>query len=615
MSYMVRAERFEDEDVYHEQKNKVILKEIHAALKEDKSQTLRYAGLTMPESPYLHPGAERARARASMTLAAWRRGLRNLTALFEAQAHIFIPHYNRRKNVSDETHTAYMTAVNNHEPTQYSIPNQTKPADLMVLYHQSGFQVPGPMEMRFAWRYNDLKGRTYYATGGDAIFAGLFIKSIVKDLLNILPSTHTRARYDPRRVTWKPLQRGEVLVTYDYSSFTTSLAELKYFLTYLARQLGDITIRVLDVYEGIIEVNLGEYIQAYNTTVNHNAEFDVRRVDICESLFYLHQVRSGMLGAQGNIGFSTLLHGLSTGALSDSPSTTCVVGDDALLRVWRDYLAEAISKAQNLCEIEASKFHIWYPSDWYTEEGVDEAIAQSWQFLKRPLNLDEANQVSLGFLPTYPSFAELLLPADGIHVTSFETSLCRRFLTFAKQWGRFLSQLVIHNEYEISFDEILACLIPIQAVYLRFNIPFIGLPSGSDIRIRNDEMFDIPLCVPPCTSDVFFDDWVTLLVRNYSGTTMTIPVLVYQSIPVGPCLGLGHIVEGTLHRIQRVMEDLGYFKTEIVKQDIVLSDETEDLVRDTVRGTRTSRMLHRITCISESIPAWYNDIVADEGPL
>jgi hypothetical protein len=611
VSYFVRAERFEDESAPESVKYLGIIKELNAALQPDIPQRLSYHHLSIPgRNESLHGNAI-----GQVTLQMWRSGVNRLKQLFHDQSHIFMPFYNRRRNLGYLTQD-YMFQLSDSGSSVLSEYNLTS-ADAVRLYHETGTQIPGPMEMRFAWRYNDLSGRTYYACGGDAIWAGLYIKQLAKDLLNLLPSTGTFTRYDSHRVTFSPLREGEVILTYDYSSFTTSLAELKYFLTYLARQLVGVEIRVLDVYEGILSYDLGSYIDEYNKTINHHAEFDITRLDFCEFATILVQTRNGMLGAQGNIAFSTLLHGLSVSGISDDPAQTCVVGDDALLRVWHQHIASAILAINTLGSIERTKTHEWDSNSLYGFSEQIHSENQAYQFLKRPLRLDANNHIVTGFIPTFPNIAEAILEGDGYHVSNempFEFLLQR----FARQWARYLTEVNLSG-HQIDNDEAEIVLAVISSIYDRFNIDRKGLPNGTSwsFKGRHDKTYHTVtnMTFPPCTPEVFSTEWTELIAtRYYRGTYVSIPLLVDHSIPAGPCYGLGHIVElCTLHRIQRIMSDLGYMEIENLKRTICLSEETLEDYQDVLLGNSLLRTCHRITCIKEP-PEWYNVVIADEGP-
>jgi hypothetical protein len=614
ISYAVRAEVLPDADA-ERVISTIINKELSAATQPDIPQQLDYHALSGPEvyPQSLHGQFQKGRR----TLEAWRRGITQLHNIFEQQSHVFIPFYKKRKSLGYYTQDLLHIEMD-RRVYLYSVHGKydLTALDAVKLYHETGCQITGPMEMRHAWRYNDLKGRAYYANGGDAIWVGLFLKQIVKDILNLLPSTHTFSRYDASRVTYHPLQDGEVIITYDYSSFTTSLAELKYFLVYLARQLEGITIKVLDVYEGIQERDLGEYIYHYNETINQNAEFDVSRLDICEMTCLLVQTRNGMLGAQGNLAFSTLLHGLSISGASDDVTTTCVVGDDALIRIPCRAIDEAIICVGKLGNIAREKFHIWEASALYDADEQSAADKQSFMFLKRPLSIDPENKVQTGFLAAMPAIADVLMPADGYHVRSelpFNFLLTR----FAVQWSRYLYTISTIGAPVLDNFEAEVIMATMAIVYDKFNIPHEGLPYGTSWRLpEGSSSPDVSLLVtvPPIRPEIFDLDWVELMVtRYYRGSTVTMPVLVDFSIPPGPCYGQGHFIEMcTLHRIQRVMDDLGYFEIKTVLKEITLSENTLSEYHDLVYG-RGFRTTHSILCLKDP-PTWYNDIIALEGP-
>jgi len=200
---------------------------------------------------------------------------------------------------------------------------------------------------------------------------------------------------------------------------------------------------------------------------------------------------------------------------------------------------------------------------------------------------------------------------------ALDRTRAQRLKTFLMQWGRFLTQLTRKNP-ELSEDEIILMLAPIQSVYRHYDVPFEGLPIGSEIVIRtkgtHPETLTTSFIVPPCTEDVFFEHWVSLHIRYYKGSIVSIPMLVNFSMPPGPCFGLGHYIEQcTLHRLQILMADLDYFKIDMVLRQVVLSDESESELIDWVTGFGPRRTVHSIYCIKEP-PMWYNDIIADEGP-
>lgn len=146
---------------------------------------------------------------------------------------------------------------------------------------------------------------------------------------------------------------------------------------------------------------------------------------------------------------------------------------------------------------------------------------------------------------------------------------------------------VTSTPYKIQDLNVLAVM---KSVYERFNIDTRGLPIGSTWTYRSHRTKQVTLITnlsfPPVTPEVFTTDWVELMAtRYYRGTYVSIPHLVDHSIPPGPCYGQGHIVEMcTLHRVQRIMADLGYFEISNLKRTICLSEETLEDFQDVVLG-------------------------------
>jgi hypothetical protein len=231
--------------------------------------------------------------------------------------------------------------------------------DLEKHYHLTGERSGGPMEIRTSWKFADVKARAYYANGGHSYFASRFIKSTALALLKILPGTSPHTRYDTTRVTIKPIGPDEFLVTYDYSSFTTRLSELKYFIHYLSLTFDGVMHQVLDTHLGLINLDLGELLRTYNDDLIINDTYDVTRILDGETVMCYHQMRGGMLGAQGNIAFSTLLHGINVVDITGEIDQNCVVGDDCLLKTSKSEYEMTTQKVNRLGLIAADKFNLW----------------------------------------------------------------------------------------------------------------------------------------------------------------------------------------------------------------------------------------------------------------
>jgi hypothetical protein len=231
-------------------------------------------------------------------------------------------------------------------------------------------------------------------------------------------------------------------------------------------------------------------------------------------------------------------------------------------------------------------------------------------FVRAGVNLDGFGQVQIGVMPAFPSYGDAFSMGDDYHVTR-DSSPCQRFITFAKQWGRFLIAGYL-NPSDIDIVEATMILAPVNAVSEKFSIPKDGLPIGSRIELGRESIVT-PVTIPSCRHEVLYENWIDLHARFYKGSSVLIPVIVDFSIPAGVCYGVGHVIEAcTLHRIQKIMEDLGYFRIELIKREVVLSDETLEDLRGLICG-KGNRTVHKITCIREP-PVWYNEVIYDEGP-
>jgi len=258
---------------------KGILKEIRASQSEDNSQQLNYRPLfdtALHEAVHIgFPTRGRLDGVPQEMLSIFRSNLFKLKESLETNTRlVFFPMYNTRKNVSGETMDNYLEAHGEPRGSRRDVSSAT----ILRHYHKTGVQIPGRLELRVAWRFNELKSRTYYCMGGDAFWDSYFLKDITFMLLGLLPCTHPFSRYEVQRIGRLP--DGAVLITYDYESFTTRLAELKYFLWYLASDLEDIEVQVLDVREGVRVLSLGELLHHYNESINRNQEFYTKLINI-----------------------------------------------------------------------------------------------------------------------------------------------------------------------------------------------------------------------------------------------------------------------------------------------------------------------------------------------
>lgn len=535
LSYFVRAESTFHIEEFLLERQKGLDKELRAALfNESTDQVLDYRfSLFGIGSNNLHPQMnEQFRDGSHRLRALYEKGIRQIAQHFSRHTTPpLLPRYNARKNISYSTIRAYYEAVGPDSPASLELDTNVTTLDLLRWYYISGDQILGPIEMRLAWFYNDLKPRIYYCLGGTDFWHGTFIQDLANMFCEILPSTNPFSRFSVSRVG--DLSYDDLLITYDYSSFTTSLAELRYFLHWLARVCGDVTVQVLDVRHGVQTHKLSDILDEYNAAVNIDQIFSVERFSEGEASYELRQGRSGSLGVKGNIVFSTTLHGLALADITGTPDDDCCVGDDALARIRAWLLTIFIRCVNNLGEINPDKFTtIKRPQE------AESVTTTQYKFLKRPLFVDTEGHPVVGRLDFFPSIADAIRPeGDGIHTARPGTSPYMRAKTFAMQVGRFLTMQVqapciVARDQDLDF-----ILESFRMVYRRLGLPVEGgIPGDFDVADVKLARF---FCPPVDDTDVFSTHWMEILLHRLHGHWTTLPVTVGGCIP--PPL---NIVEG-----------------------------------------------------------------------
>lgn len=401
LSYFCRTENTFHHQEFLDQRLLAFDKEISAALQyTGQAQILDYRALFGIGRVNLHPNLSAEMPYRLVRL--FQAGIRGIKSRFSHyRVEPLLPAYNTRKNVGYATTIRYFQCVNGGDylPSRVDY-STTTTLSLLRLYFNTGEKISGPLEVREAWFFNDLKPRVYYCLGGDAFWAGLYIQDIANILIKILPSTHPHTRFDVTRI--RNVSPHEILITYDYSCFTSSLGELKHFLFWLAEELRGVPVSALDLREGLRSVDLGVLLHEYNDLVNNHQMFSVERFfPAMDGVTVYRQGRNGSLGVKGNIALSTTLHGISLAAVTGSPDDDCCVGDDALANILYTTLDLFIQCTNHLGEINPSKFITISPP---TIEDPNPAAGQ-FKFLKRPLNLDYFGKPYLGTLDFFPSIA------------------------------------------------------------------------------------------------------------------------------------------------------------------------------------------------------------------
>jgi len=250
-------------------------------------------------------------------------------------------------------------------------------AGLESLYHRYGIQLSSPTEVRTAFKFGDIRPRVYYARGPAQYYSSRYIQEIFNTLVDAFPTTNRFQRF---LVSSIRLSMEDMLFIYDFSSFTSTLHEVRQFTEELAQFFEGISVTVVDSRVGPCRTELSEMLRWYNDTCNMSPSFDVS--DIFGSGREEDLVHNcGMLGVPGNISSCTLLHGIFLMVIL--MSETCrVVGDDAIGSGPKGEKRQIIDLLTILGIVSASKAEIWETKE---DDGEVEESCDRWHYTKRPI--------------------------------------------------------------------------------------------------------------------------------------------------------------------------------------------------------------------------------------
>lgn len=297
--------------------------------------------------------------------------------------------------------------------------------------------VPGPVEIRSSWKYNDLKPRVYFAQGGDTFQYSKYVQSFFNKLADSLEVSHTINRFfEPSDA----LSEEDTVMIYDYSSFTSTIQEITHFVHNLSLFFRGVTVYLIGERGGPQEMDLGELLCKYNETCNLDAQFDISKVCFFEDFSILWHT-CGMLGVPGNIQSSTVLHGIHLCFISRSTMRCRCVGDDAKMYIKLSSLLERIileKQLQTLGVISIDK------TETFDYRDDDDYELETWHFAKRPIVRYHNRILSswLAIFPTIDCFLGLVSPSR----TSRATTRVDRIEKFAAIWNRLLVTISIHKD-------------------------------------------------------------------------------------------------------------------------------------------------------------------------
>lgn len=491
--------------------------------------------------------------------------------------------------------------------------------DLEEYYHHTGVKVSGPVEMRQAWFFNDLKPRTYFANGATTYFSSRYMQTVFNTLLDTFPHTHRRHRFKMTRLRFD--SQDKVFV-YDYTSFTSSMSEQYYFLAALADFCQDTVIQILDTFYGVIQINLGDLIRDYNEVCNHFPEFriadELRNLMDLPDLTFLHHC-AGFLGVYANLASCTSLHGLNIVILTGEYHRCSCVGDDAIgcFRVLRYYPKEEgeiheeerstrdIFNGLEVCgSISEPKTRVFDPIQ---EIWADDS--RLWTYLKRSLDRID-DELILGELLDFPSLGLIAHEEcqTGRH-PNFDLTPENIAPRFAIQAFTLLRKAhgILHQLTEADAHIIFTFL---RRVYSRLLLPYDGWLFNCQGDENQCPSLLRDVTVLPAIPRSWDEDWPALkrdpipfLVESLRMDGWKAPVVVteYQD---DLCLETGTQFTSRGKRMLTVLEDFGYLGKQTVLEYVDGTDIADRLVD--FLDKRTS-ILYRFEVLRD-LPSWCSTV-------
>jgi len=469
---------------------------------------------------------------------------------------------------------------------------------LETFYADTGRYVDGPCEVRYAWKYNDLKPRVYYAMGAEAYFASRYVWAIFDSLQQTFNCTDPHQRYSFHR--FPNIQDSDARFTiYDYAAFSSNLVELKGFVAELACFLDDVIVPVFDTHCGVVHVSVGSILTEYNAICNMDPRFSIHRLEqlaFDDPVGHRHQLQAGLLGVYGNIAACTVLHGIIAILISGSEDRNNVVGDDGgMLTRDSDISFEEVKDGiQVLGVIPEKKFATWDEDEESTME------YQGWHFLKRPITRS-FGVITQGWMPDFPILATILGLIDEHHTEPEQDFTTRRRLCI-KQTSRFFDALMRHS-LEVTEDDIECSLSLLERVYTRLRLnPYGSLPMRVVVKDSDSSYPDELLCVPPLSSRVVKDGWFAVLrERAYDAGTIVLPIMSHYAEDLPETLVPGHSFFHRGDKVLALLEKIGVVAKEVEREEILCDERALDLLGQLI--LRRVKPLYHYTVLCH-YPQW-----------
>lgn len=580
LSTAIRSAPYVDYTSVQEVKDKSIFTELQAAIRPSSNAELDYRALfdldrkarnvrlfpNLPLDPLVHAQLHSAFMQSKKTL----------------EGHIFFPAMSE-KTIGDDARETASWGCELGIDQLYSMGEIKSTADVERFYHLWGVELHGIVEVRSAWRYNILKPRVYYAQGPDCYHASKYIQEVFNIILDHFEVVHRYNRYE------RPIDQinspSDRLAIYDYSSFTSSLDEVKRFTCALASFYQDIQVVLVDSYSGPITANLGQMLLHYNDVCNLSADFDVTKVlDLEDRLFLRHT--TGMLGIPGNISSCTLLHGIHLIVAIGGIYLGRCVGDDALAILRNGSASDVwdmfISAVNNLGTIADEKFEYW--------DDEDDPETEGGAYCKRPIaRLHGAILQEPAIV--WPGIHDLIPLRDAYHI-ALPTTRSKVIKTFIAQWSRLLTRI---ETYNLAIPEKTRDLLH---TFQDWGYRKCNLRKGG-VQLIRDIGFKV-IAPARMTRDEFGTGWkqITINFIQQTAESHEFPRWAGLDDPIGFTAGEMFCHKST--RLLGILEKLGYLEKQIARDAIDL------------RSLRCQEYLERLVTLS--YPFCYEWVVKVDCP-
>lgn len=318
-------------------------------------------------------------------------------------------------------------------------PGYISTMDLERLYHKTGAEITGETEVRWAWKFNDLKPRIYYARGPSVFYASRYIQAIFNTFVDAFNATNRFTRYHHSSLVIPP---DDTAFIYDYSSFTSKLECIRDFVEALAEFCSGSQVDIVDSFSGIRTMDLGDILMDYYEVCCDFPRMDLGKLEgVPFSDEYLDNHTCGMLGVPGNISSSTLFHGIHLIIVMQDLLVKCV-GDDAFANGKVQDRADLISVLQNIGEVSPEKVEFWMGQLEEEDEGIErEELDRGWNYVKRPIDRIDT-RLAIGEQYIFPPIARFGRWTDSFHTqpgpmkeATFQKKCANDLISFARQFS------------------------------------------------------------------------------------------------------------------------------------------------------------------------------------